>query len=338
MNILVTGGAGYIGSHTVLELLRNDNDVSITVIDNLMNSSEEAVRRVEKLAGKSVRFLALDVADTAALTRVFSEGNFDIVLHFAGLKSVGESVANPLVYYRNNLDSTLTLLEVMKKFDVHKLIFSSSATVYGSSLSPYTEENPTGQGVTNPYGQTKYFIEQILRDTAKADQKNEFTLLRYFNPIGADVSGEIGEYPQGTPNNLMPYITQVAVGEREKLHIFGDDYATVDGTGVRDYIHVSDLAAGHIAALQHSKPGLSVYNLGSGHGTSVLQLIHAFEEASGQHIPYDIVGRRDGDLAECYADVSKANHELSWHTKKTIRDACEDSWRWQSHNPKGYEI
>lgn len=335
MNILVTGGAGYIGSHTVVKLLEEGNNV--VIVDNLINSSEEAVRRIEKITGKTVTFYNVDVTDKVKLDKVFSDHSIEAVIHFAGLKAVGESVEKPLLYYRNNLDSTLSLLEVMQVHDVKKLVFSSSATVYGTAPIPYSEDSQTGVGITNPYGQTKYMIEEILKDTAKANPENEFTILRYFNPIGAHESGLIGEHPQGIPNNLMPYITQVAIGVREKLTIFGDDYATPDGTGVRDYIHVDDLANGHIAALTHSKQGTSVYNLGTGKGTSVLELVHAFEMASGRKIPYEIAPRRAGDLPEYYATADKAAKELGWRATKSIEDGCGDSWNWQSNNPKGYK-
>lgn len=335
MNILVTGGAGYIGSHTVLELLKTGHDV--IVIDNFSNSCKEAIKRVEQIAGKPITLFEADVRDKTALQSVFSSHKIDAVIHFAGLKAVGESVAEPLRYYRNNIDSTLTLLEVMADTSVRKLVFSSSATVYGSAPTPYSEDSLTGQGITNPYGRTKYFIEEILKDCCIAEPANEFTILRYFNPIGAHESGSIGEDPEGIPNNLMPYITQVATGQREKLRVFGNDYETKDGTGVRDYIHVVDLARGHVAALTHSTPGMSMYNLGSGKGTSVFELVAAFEKASGQKIPYEVTARRAGDLAEYYADASKASRELNWQTEKSIDDACADSWRWQSKNPRGYQ-
>jgi len=304
-HILVTGGAGYIGSHTVVELIGAGYDVS--VIDNLSNSSREVIRRVERIAGSSIPLHVFDLQDKTQLEKLFQENQFDAVIHFAGLKAVGESV------------------------------FSSSATVYGSAPIPYKETSSVGQGITNPYGQTKYMIEQILHDTAAANPEDRFIALRYFNPIGAHTSGLIGEHPNGTPNNLMPYITQVATGKREKLSIFGNDYETVDGTGVRDYIHVVDLAKGHVAALRHIKPGFDAINLGSGKGTSVLELVHAFEKASGKEIPYEIIGRRPGDLPEYYADAAKAFELLEWKTEKTIEDACADSWRWQSNNPNGYE-
>ena len=336
MNILVTGGCGYIGSHTVVELQNAGHDV--VVVDNLSNSTEESLRRVAEITGKQPVFYKADVCDKAALAQIFAAHNIDAVIHFAGLKAVGESVAKPLAYYRNNLDSTLTLLEVMDAHDVRKLVFSSSATVYGSAPIPYTEDSSTGQGITNPYGQTKYMIEQILRDVAQANLANEFTILRYFNPVGAHESGLIGEHPQGIPNNLMPYITQVATGVREKLSVFGDDYDTPDGTGVRDYIHVVDLARGHLAALEHSRQGVVTYNLGTGRGISVLQLVRAFEKASGKSIRYEIAPRRPGDSPEYYANAEKAANELDWKAKLDIDRACADSWRWQSQNPNGYAV
>ncbi len=335
MKLLVTGGAGYIGSHTVVELLTKGHDV--VVIDNLSNSSREAIARVEEITGKSVEFHEADVRDRAALDAIFAAGNIDAVIHFAGLKAVGESVEKPLLYYENNIDSTLVLIEAMQAHGVKKLVFSSSATVYGSASIPYSEDQVAGQGVTNPYGRTKYFIEEIIHDVTVADPEFEGTILRYFNPIGAHPSGRIGENPSGIPNNLMPYITQVATGRREKLNVFGGDYETVDGTGVRDYIHVDDLAAGHVAAIEHSKSGFIAYNLGSGVGVSVLELVHAFEKASGQKIPYEIVDRRAGDLPEYYARADKAREELGWSVQRSLEDACADSWRWQSQNPHGYE-
>jgi len=335
MKILVTGGAGYIGTHTIIELLGQGH--SVTVVDNLSNSSEESLRRVEKITGKSVDFHNFDVRDMAALDQLFASKQFDAAIHFAGLKSVGESVAKPLEYYRNNLDSTLALCEVMQKHDVKKLIFSSSATVYGTPEElPLKETSRTGVGITNPYGQTKFMIEQILQDVAKADPIWEITLLRYFNPVGAHDSGLIGEDPNDIPNNLLPYVSQVAVGKLEKVSVFGDDYDTPDGTGVRDYIHVVDLAKGHVAALTHLQAGVRAYNLGTGRGVSVMEIIHAFEKAAGKEIPYQIAPRRPGDVASCYADSSLANKELGWKAEKTLEEACADSWRWQSQNPNGY--
>lgn len=333
MNILVTGGAGYIGSHTVVELINQNHTV---IVDDLSNSSEEVINRIERITGKRPELHTFNLENREELEKVFAANNFDAVIHFAGLKAVGESVANPLHYYRTNIDSTLTLLETMEKFGVKKLVFSSSATVYGSAEVPYTENSPVGQGITNPYGQTKYMIEQIIRDYSVAHPDFSATILRYFNPIGAHESGLIGEHPNNTPNNLMPYITQVATGTRNKLSVFGDDYDTVDGTGVRDYIHVVDLARGHLIALEQSQLGATAYNLGTGEGVSVLQLVHAFENASGQTIAYEVVDRRPGDLPIYYADSKKALDELGWKPEKSLEDACEDSWRWQSRNPKGY--
>lgn len=336
MNILVTGGAGYIGSHTIVELLQEGHDV--TVVDNLVNSSEESLKRVEKITGKSVDFHKVDLCDKPALEKVFASKKFDAVIHFAGLKAVGESVEKPLLYYRNNVVSTLTLCDVMQKQSVKKLIFSSSATVYGTPEKlPLKETSRVGAGITNPYGQTKFMIEQILRDVSTADPDWQITLLRYFNPIGAHESGLIGENPNGLPNNLPPYVAQVVVGKLDKVRVFGDDYDTPDGTGVRDYIHVVDLAKGHVAALNHLTPGADVYNLGTGHGVSVLEIIKAFEKAAGKEIPYEIAARRPGDIAACYADCDKANTELGWKTEKSLEQACTDAWRWQSANPGGYE-
>lgn len=334
MNILVTGGAGYIGSHTIIELLAAGH--SVHVVDNLSNSSLEAIKRVEKIAEKSIPLDVFDLQDKAKLDKLFDTHSFDAVMHFAGLKAVGESTEKPLLYYRTNIDASLSLFEIMDKHDVRRLIFSSSATVYGSAPYPYRETQPTGQGITNPYGRTKYMIEEILRDTAAANPKNQFTTLRYFNPIGAHPSGRIGEDPQGIPNNLMPYIAQVAVGRRDHLHIFGDDYETRDGTGVRDYIHVVDLAKGHVAALEHIQPGFDAINLGSGTGTSVFELLHAFEMASGKELPYEVVEQRSGDLPEFFADASKAQEKLDWTTNLSVDDACKDTWHWQSTNPEGY--
>lgn len=336
MKVLITGGAGYIGSHTAVALLDKGHDV--VVIDNLSNSSRESLNRVEEITGKKLVFHEADVRDRAALDGIFGVGDIDAVIHFAGLKAVGESVEKPLEYYKNNIDSTLVLLEAMQAHGVNRLVFSSSATVYGDPISPCSEDVEAGTGLTNPYGRTKYFIEEILRDVSKSDESLEVTVLRYFNPIGAHPSGKIGEDPSGIPNNLMPYIAQVATGQREELSVFGDDYDTKDGTGVRDYIHVDDLAAGHVAALDNSKPGFEVYNLGTGIGVSVLDLVKAFEEASGQKIPYKVVDRRAGDVAESYASVDKAANGLNWRTTRSLEEACADSWRWQSNNPKGYEV
>ena len=333
--ILVTGGAGYIGSHTLIELINNNFEV--VVIDNLANSSRESLRRVEQIAGHEIPFIEADVRDQSALDDIFTTYDIDSVIHFAGLKAVGESVAKPLEYYDNNLVSTLALLEAMRKHSVKQLVFSSSATVYGSpSELPLRETSTVGVGLTNPYGKTKYMIEQIIQDYCAADPAFEATILRYFNPIGAHQSGQIGEDPNGIPNNLLPYVAQVAVGKLQSVGVFGDDYDTPDGTGVRDYIHVVDLARGHVAALQHMKAGANVYNLGTGSGTSVLEIIKAFSKACGRDLPYEIKPRRAGDIAACYADCSKAERELGWRAKLSIEQACADSWRWQSQNPNGF--
>ncbi len=337
MKILVTGGAGYIGSHTVVELQNAGYDV--VVLDNLSNSSEKSLQRVEKITGKKVPFYQADIRDRAALEKIFEAETIDAVIHFAGLKAVGESVAKPWEYYENNIGGTLTLTDVMRKHGVKNIIFSSSATVYGDpAIIPITEECPKGQ-CTNPYGWTKSMLEQILSDIQKADPEWNVILLRYFNPIGAHKSGMIGENPSGIPNNLMPYITQVAVGKREELGVFGNDYDTHDGTGVRDYIHVVDLAIGHVKALKKisEKAGLKIYNLGTGVGYSVLDIVKNFEEASGVKIPYSIKARRPGDIATCYADASLAKKELGWEAQYGIREMCEDSWRWQKNNPNGYD-
>lgn len=337
MKLLVTGGAGYIGSHAVVELLQSGYDV--VVVDNLSNSSAESLPRIEQITGKSITFYEIDACDKQALEAVFTKETFDAVIHFAGLKAVGKSVAKPLEYYRNNIDSTLTLCEIMQARGVKKLIFSSSATVYGNPAKlPIKETDQTGIGLTNPYGQTKYMIEQILHDLAASDDSWDITILRYFNPIGAHPSGLIGEDPNGIPNNLLPFVAQVAVGRREKLSIYGDDYDTPDGTGVRDYIHVVDLAKGHVAALEHvGKPeAYNIYNLGSGTGASVLAMVKLFEKASGKAIPYEVVPRRPGDIASCFADASKANRELGWKTELSLEDACRDTWNWQSKNPEGF--
>ena len=332
---LVTGGAGYIGSHTLIELINNNFDV--VVVDNLVNSSRESLRRVEQITGHEIPFIEADVRDQSVLDDIFTTYSIDSVIHFAGLKAVGESVAKPLEYYDNNLVSTLALLEAMREHNVKQLVFSSSATVYGSpSELPLRETSTVGVGLTNPYGKTKYMIEQIIQDYCAADPAFEATILRYFNPIGAHESGQIGEDPNGIPNNLLPYVAQIAVGKLQSVGVFGDDYDTPDGTGVRDYIHVVDLARGHVAALQHMKAGANVYNLGTGSGTSVLEIIKAFSKACGRDLPYEIKPRRTGDIAACYADCSKAERELGWRAELSIEQACADSWRWQSQNPNGF--
>ena len=335
MNILVTGGAGYIASHTLIELIEAGH--SPVVIDNLSNSSQESLRRVEKITGAKIPFHKLDLRNEEELEKVFATHKFDAIIHFAGLKAVGESVAKPLHYYNNNLTSTLTLLQQAVEHKVPKFIFSSSATVYGTPEElPLKETSRTGVGITNPYGQTKYMIEQILQDVVAANPNLQVTILRYFNPVGAHKSGLIGEDPNGLPNNLLPYVSQVAVGKLPEVGVFGDDYDTPDGTGVRDYIHVVDLAKGHVAALKSAQNGVSVYNLGTGQGTSVLELINAFSKAAGKPIPYAIKPRRPGDIASCYATSEKALNELGWQAKKSIATACEDSWKWQRGNPGGY--
>ena len=335
MNILVTGGAGYIGSHTLIELI--EAGYTPVVVDNLSNSSPEALKRVEKITGAKIPFHKLDLRNEEELEKVFAEHKFDAIIHFAGLKAVGESVKKPLHYYDNNLTSTLTLLQQAVEHKVPKFFFSSSATVYGTPEElPLKETSRTGVGITNPYGQTKYMIEQILQDVVAANPNLQVTILRYFNPVGAHKSGLIGEDPNGLPNNLLPYVSQVAVGKLPEVGVFGDDYDTPDGTGVRDYIHVVDLAKGHVAALKSAQNGVSVYNLGTGQGTSVLELINAFSKAAGKPIPYAIKPRRPGDIASCYATSEKALNELGWQAKKSIATACEDSWKWQSGNPKGY--
>lgn len=336
MNILVTGGAGYIGSHTIIELIATGH--SVVAIDNLVNSSEESLRRVEKITGQKVPLHKVDLLDKQSTDEIFTSNSIDAVIHFAGLKAVGESVEQPVRYYDNNVTGTLNLLETMAAHAVKKLVFSSSATVYGSAPVPYTESSPIGRDISSPYGKTKVMIEEILRDATTADPTLEFTSLRYFNPIGAHPSGLIGEDPQGKPNNIMPFITQVATGRREKLSIFGNDYGTPDGTCQRDYIHVVDLAKGHLAALSALQPGYSAYNLGSGDGVSVLELVAAFEKASGKTIPYEIAPRRSGDLPAFWADASLALTELNWKTEKSLEDACRDSWNWQSQNPEGYNL
>jgi len=337
MNILVTGGAGYIGSHTIIELLNSNHNV--VVIDNLSNSSEESLRRVEKITGKNIEFHEFDLRNQDMLESVFNANEFDAVIHFAGLKAVGESVAKALYYYQNNLESTLCLLDAMKQFDVKKLVFSSSATVYGDPQSlPITESAP--KSATNPYGQTKLMIEQILEDVSATGEGWNITSLRYFNPIGAHESGLIGEDPNGPPNNLLPYVARVAAGKLEKVNVFGNDYDTPDGTGVRDYIHVVDLATAHLAALEHlDHPNeYKAYNIGTGGKTSVLELIHALEKSAGKEIPYEVVGRRPGDIASCYADPALANKELGWTAKYSIQDGCDSTWKWQTQNPDGFEV
>lgn len=335
MTILVTGGAGYIGSHTCLELLAAGYDV--VVVDNLCNSRKEALRRVEEITGKQVTFYEMDLRDIDGLHEIFQEHAIESVIHFAGLKAVGESVRMPLHYYSNNIAATLGLCQVMEEFGVKNIVFSSSATVYGDPATvPITEDFPLS--ATNPYGNSKLFIEQILQDLHTADSSWNVGLLRYFNPVGAHVSGRIGEDPNDIPNNLMPYVAQVAVGRLPELSVFGNDYPTPDGTGVRDYIHVVDLAKGHIKAIEKLKtnPGVVIYNLGTGKGYSVLDMVKAFEKASGRKVPYRITARRPGDIAACYADPGKAWKELGWQAEKGIEEMCEDAWRWQSTNPNGY--
>ncbi len=334
--VLITGGAGYIGSHTALELLNTGYEV--VVYDNLSNSSRESLKRVEELTGKTVKFYEGDVLDAAKLTKMFEAEGIDAVIHCAALKAVGESVRKPLEYYRNNINGTLTLMDVMRTVGVKNIVFSSSATVYGSpEVMPITEDCPKGQ-CTNPYGWTKSMMEQIMTDLQKADPEWNVILLRYFNPVGAHKSGRIGEDPKGIPNNLMPYITQVAVGKLEKLGVFGDDYDTPDGTGVRDYIHVVDLAVGHVKAIDYilTNPGLDIINLGTGVGYSVLDMVKAFSKACGKELPYEIKPRREGDIAMCYADPAKALKVLGWKAERGLDEMCEDSWRWQSQNPDGY--
>ena len=337
MHILVTGGAGYIGSHTVVELINAGH--SVVVVDNLVNSSRLALQRAGEIAGQKVPFYEADIRDRKALEKVFAENSFDCCIHFAGLKAVGESVQKPWEYYDNNITGTLVLLDVMRKHHCKNIIFSSSATVYGNpAMIPITEQCPKGK-CTNPYGQTKSMLEEILRDMHVADNEWNVVLLRYFNPIGAHKSGLIGENPNGVPNNLMPYITQVAVGKLDHLNVFGNDYDTHDGTGVRDYIHVVDLARGHVKALQAiaDKCGVEVYNLGTGIGYSVLDLVKAFEKATGVKIPYVIAPRRAGDIAACYSDPAKAEADLGWKAEYSIEDMCRDSWNWQRKNPNGFE-
>lgn len=335
MNILVTGGAGYIGSHTCLELLQHGYDV--IVVDNLCNSKEESLRRVQELSGKGLKFYKIDILDRENLSNLFNDNEIHSIIHFAGLKAMGESVNIPLQYFHNNVSGTLTLLEVMKSHGVHNIVFSSSAGVYGEVKKvPITEEFPLS--VINPYSRTKLMIEDILRDLSNAEPVWNIAILRYFNPVGAHPSGRIGEDPNGIPNNLMPYVAQVAVGRHPFVRVWGDDYPTPDGTGVRDYIHVVDLAIGHIKALEklETQPGLVTYNLGTGKGCSVMQVITAFEKACQHKIPYKIMERRPGDAAISYADPSKANRELHWFSEKTLEDMCMDAWRWQSQNPNGF--
>ena len=336
MRILVTGGAGYIGSHTCLELLNQGHEV--VVADNLCNSCEEALNRVKELTGKDLTFYKVDMLDKEGLDQMFDKEKIDAVIHFAGLKAVGESVAKPLEYYHNNITGTLNLCDSMRNHGVKKIIFSSSATVYGDpAFVPITEDCPKGK-ITNPYGQTKSMLEQVLTDLHVADPEWNVILLRYFNPVGAHESGRIGEDPTGIPNNLTPYITQVAVGKLKEVSVFGNDYDTPDGTGVRDYIHVVDLARGHVKAIQKlaDKEGVSIYNLGTGRGYSVLEMIRAFSKAVGHDITYVIKPRRAGDIATCYADATKAKKELGWVAERDIDDMCRDAWRWQSQNPNGY--
>ncbi len=328
MTILVTGGAGYIGSHTCVELLNNNYDVIIA--DNLINSKIETIDKIKKITEKDLIFYQYDVTDKKLVDEIFKNHKIDGVIHFAGLKSVGESVSIPLEYYYNNLVSTINLANVCLKYNVKKFIFSSSATVYGNGISPFKENMKLGE-TTNPYGETKAISERILIDTSKANKEFNVVLLRYFNPIGAHSSGLIGEVPDGVPNNLMPYITQTAKGKRKELSIFGNDYDTIDGTGVRDYIHVVDLAKGHVKALEKDLLGVNIYNLGTGKGTSVLELVKTFEKVNNIKIPYKIVDRRPGDIAECFADVSKAKKELNWETKNTIEDMCRDSWNFEKN-------
>ncbi len=335
MSILITGGAGYIGSHTCIELLNSGYDV--IVVDNFSNSKRESLNRVQQITGKKLILYELDLLNRGGLENVFIENTFDAVIHFAGLKSVGESVQIPLKYFHNNITGTLILCEVMQKYNIKKIVFSSSATVYGmKNTSPLTEDLPLS--TTNPYGRTKLMIEQMLKDVFMADNSWSIALLRYFNPIGAHVSGRIGEDPNGIPNNLMPYITQVAVGKRDKLSIFGSDYNTHDGTGVRDYIHVVDLAKGHLKALEKvsNTTGVEAYNLGTGVGYSVLDVVYNFEKATGKKIPYILTDRRPGDVDTCYADPTKAKNELGWVAEMSLEDMCRDSWRWQFNNPDGY--
>lgn len=336
MKILVTGGTGFIGSHTILELLNAGHDVH--AMDNLSNSKVTSLERVEKLTGRKVQFQKADLLDENALDRLLDGTGIDAVIHFAGLKAVGESVEKPLYYYENNVTGTINLCKAMARHGIKRMVFSSSATVYGNpAKSPLTEESKLS--ATNPYGQSKLTIEHILRDICAADQEWEVSLLRYFNPVGAHESGEIGEDPNGIPNNLMPFVTQVAVGKREKLSVFGSDYPTEDGTGVRDYIHVVDLAKGHLKAIENleKESGAEAYNLGTGEGSSVLDVVKTFEKATGKKINYELTDRRPGDAAVCFADVRKAKEKLNWQTEKNLEDMCRDAWNWQTKNPNGYK-
>lgn len=337
MNVLVTGGAGYIGSHTCIELIQAG--YTPIVVDNFCNSNPKSLERTAEIAGRKIELIEGDVCDAVLLEQIFSDYEIECVIHFAGLKAVGESVQIPLAYYQNNLISTMTLCNVMEKFGVKKIIFSSSATVYsGDNEMPLSETAKTGT-CTNPYGWTKYMTEQILRDITKADPAWSVVLLRYFNPIGAHPSGRIGEHPNGVPNNLMPFIAQTAIGKRDHLNIFGNDYPTPDGTGVRDYIHVVDLARGHVAAVRYlnTHAGEAIFNLGTGRGYSVLEMVHTFETVNQVRVPYEIAERRPGDLAVCYADPTKSREVLGWMAEYTLQDMCRDSWNWQFHNPNGYD-
>lgn len=336
MKILVTGGAGYIGSHTCVELINAGHEV--VIVDNLCNSSMESVKRVEEITGKDIEFYKVDIRDRDKMTQIFSANEFEAVIHFAGLKAVGESCEKPLEYFINNISGTLVMLDIMSKHNVKKIVFSSSATVYGSPETvPIKEDFPLS--VTNPYGRTKLMLEEILQDIYESDKEWNIILLRYFNPIGAHRSGRIGEDPNGIPNNLLPYITKVAIGELPVLNVFGDDYPTEDGTCIRDYIHVVDLAEGHVKAIESmtDHPGVRIYNLGTGKGYSVLEVIRNFERASGKKVPYRIAPRRAGDVPVCYADASLAKKEIGWEARYGIEEMCRDSWNWQFHNPKGYE-
>ncbi|MGX9416590.1 UDP-glucose 4-epimerase GalE [Vibrio sp. WJH972] len=335
MNVLITGGMGYIGSHTCIQMI--EAGMNPVILDNLYNSKSSVIARIEKVSGKRPEFINADIRDKAALVEVMKSHQIESVIHFAGLKAVGESVAKPLEYYDNNVNGTLVLVDAMRDAGVSSLVFSSSATVYGDPASvPITESFPTS--ATNPYGRSKLMVEECLTDFQNANPDWSITLLRYFNPVGSHPSGELGEDPQGIPNNLMPFVSQVAVGRREFLSVFGNDYPTKDGTGVRDYIHVVDLADGHIAALNRVglKPGLHVYNLGTGNGYSVLEMVEAFAKASNKPIPYQLVERRPGDIAECWADPEKAQRELGWKAKRSLEEMTQDTWRWQSNNPNGY--